>query len=171
VLAASGCDGASLGDDLTLTPLPQGSGPLLVDHICNPQCGGSDKVDLRLQYRETVAVQQGRLEFRQYRVDFVLPGVAGNVPFFAAPSRFDVNPGDNKVQPLTVVGQAQREFVRQAVGDVAVLGTAYLTLAGYDAEKRQIYSQTSFPVRFGDERAATSTNKPVVDGGGGDAGD
>lgn len=166
-----GCDDASVKGNLALSARPSGGAELRVDDVCDPECAGSDKVDLHISYRSTGSVQQHKVELVQYRVDYALTGVAGAVPFYGGRSSFEVAPGEDKVQSLVVVGSVQRDFVRSAVGGAAVTGTATLTLAGYDHDNHQIFLDTSFVVRFGDETlgGAATGSRADGDAGGGDA--
>lgn len=157
------CDDPTVGDQLTVTARPNG-GSLQVDDRCNPACAGADSVDVQIAYAKGTTPQQGNVQLLQYRVDYTLTGVRGDVPFYAGQTSFDLPPGGNQTQTVRAVGSAQRDFVRQAAGDAVVTGTAKLTLAGYDYDNRQVTIDAVFEVSFG-----RASGAGAADAGGSDA--
>jgi hypothetical protein len=150
-----GCDTGTLEDRLVLTFAPY-STPVNVDTDCgNGGCGGQERIAATLGFdRDSYVAEDTRVQFEQYRVEYDLPDIEPDVPYFASPLDLVVTPAETTTFYFYAAGQTQRDFVREAAGGEPAQGTARLTLAGYDDQDEQVFLEKGFDISFADFRAS-----------------
>lgn len=146
--------------------LGDGGGALLVDTTCEVTCGGEDQISVLIDYPDRQYIEDEVIELVQYRVDYDVPLVPGEIPYFAGTLGVSLAPGNGTTLALTAAGSRQRDFVGERVGGDNVAGTATLTLAGYDWDDAQLLIEGEFDIRFGDVGASGDTGGGAGSGGG-----
>ncbi len=103
------------------------------------------------------------IEIAQYRVDYAIPGIEGEVPFFAGYTSQFLNPGATVSFEIVPFGQTQRDLVASTIGPgETVIASATLTLGGYGPANEIIgdnegEAQAPFELWLSDFTAATAT--------------
>lgn len=163
LLVSAACGPESSADRLELSIDP-GEGAVSVDTRCRVDCSDG-KLGIGISYPDSNYRVDDQIVLLQYRVDYDVPGVKGEIPFFASPLELTLAPNDVEIMQLAVAGSEQRAFVRKALGDKTVLGTATLQFAGYDWSDDRVFLDTRFSVRFGAGDGASPEPSDDEDGG------
>ena len=165
---ALGCGSDSAAERLVLA-LGDGGGVLLVDTTCEATCGGDDQIAVRIDYPDRQYVDDEVIELTQYRVDYDVRLVPGDIQYFAGMLGVSLAPGSGTTVTLTVAGTEQRKYVREHIDDEIVAGTATLMLAGYDWDNAQVFVEREFDIRFGDLALGDTAAGTAGSGGEADA--
>ena len=120
-----------------------------VESVCeNGGCDGPPNLALTLSLDADSALPENdEIEFLQYRVDYTIPGET--LPYFAAPVEAVVQNNSDTALILRIAGSRQRQSLSHVEGDTAI-GTARLTLAGYDEKDHRVDYDFGFNIQFGD---------------------
>jgi hypothetical protein len=137
-----GCADVDL--DITL-----GASQVEVDTRCETECGGSDQLQVDVGISNE-GRRDSAVEIRQYRVDYELLDVQGQVPFYADEMLQEVTVESPATFSVRAAGSIQREWIVKQFGYDRIDGTATLTLAGHDEDDQLVLAEASFAIAFGD---------------------
>ncbi|MEZ4241429.1 MAG: hypothetical protein R3F59_35815 [Myxococcota bacterium] len=124
----------------------------LVDIACDPEsgeCQGDEVVDGVLDYKAALSVTQLSAEFLQYEVTYDL-GDYASPPAFASPTEITAISGTVRRFSLRAAGIEQRDWMAAYYPQESIVGTATMTLYGYDHKDQIVSVKTKFDVKFAD---------------------
>jgi hypothetical protein len=159
-----GCNNSSTEDLLVVSFAPYSS-PVKIDTVCEDgECASKEKLTVRITFDDDSYVPEDtEASFKQYRVDYEISAISREIPYFASPISVHVTPEHTTTVAVQPVGETQRTFVYETVGDQAVAGTAILILAGYDDQNEIVMVEKSFDISFGtfsDHNSDAVSTKP-----------
>lgn len=148
-VALIGCEGETSPID-TLTA-EVGAERVLVDTYCtNGGCDSAPGVSVVLTLDAADALPENdTVEIQQYRVDYSSSEI-NDIPYFADDVNIVLERQASASITLQIAGTRQREAVFNTVGGKQVLGTARVTLAGYDEKDARIDFSFTVDIGFGD---------------------
>ena len=151
VLALAGCGAPSTADWLTLRFVTEG-GPFAIDTLCdNGGCEADSALWASVAYDEAGGVvPDASVELLQYRVDYVVEGLAEPVPYLAGGLAVRVLAGAETSFALVLAAYRQREHLLEHLGQEAVEGRASVTLEGYDAGDLLVRLRAELAITAGD---------------------
>jgi hypothetical protein len=161
---AAACEPIQTADYLQITF----AGPAQVDVNCgNGGCTPVPTVDVTVAFAEDpLFLADDQFEIAQYRVDYSIPGVDGEVPFYAGYTTQYLTPGSTVTFAVVPMGERQRDLVEPTVapGQV-VIASATLTLGGWDPDGEVIgddegEAQATFELWLADFSAMETETTP-----------
>lgn len=131
MLSLTGCEPISVADYVQIS-FPA---PAEIDIVCSD--GGCEQLDtlaVNMTWDEDPLFLEGStLSFYQYRIDYDIPGLPEEMPFFAAVSEQSLEVGSSLSFSILPIGNQQRELLMRYIpADEVYTGTATVTFAGWD---------------------------------------
>jgi hypothetical protein len=147
-------------------------GPAQVDVNCaNGGCEDIDTVPVTVTWSDDpLFLDDDQIEIAQYRVDYSVPSVEGDIPFYAGYTTQYLTPGSTVTFSIAPMGQTQRDLLGpQIAPGQTLIVSATLTLGGWDHENEVIgddddEAQAPFEIWLADfsEFATETTPTPVT---------
>jgi hypothetical protein len=125
--------------------------PVEVDTRCdNGGCDGSEQIEVRIKVEDDAPGSDAEVEILQYRVDYSLFSVEGEVPYYANVTSVRVAAEEPAEFNVRAAGQRQRDRITSQFGYDQIDGIGTLTLAGYDQDNEIVLAEAQFDILFGD---------------------
>jgi hypothetical protein len=138
------CDGAA--SDAKHLELAIGDGSeIVVDLGCTQDCA---RAMVHMNYVAPHRPDDAVLEFSQYRIDYAIGGAVGSVPYYAGALDVRIRPGGMVEVELPIAGLRQRVFLSADLAAGEKVGTATITIAGYDVLDEVAIVEADFDIRF-----------------------
>ena len=136
-LFLSGCAPLSVSDYLTVA-FPA---PAEIDIVCKDGgCETLDTLSLTMTWEtDPVFLEGSTLTLYEYRIDYSIPGIDGEIPYFAGISEQTLELGESLSFSIMPIGNQQRELLTSQIpADEVYSGMGILTFAGWDMNNEVI---------------------------------